>query len=621
MKGLNLIILFSASLLLSLVLTRLLLWLLPKWGMLDRPDFKRHIHTRVVPRGGGLGMLLAFALVTPAATAWLLPDALPEVLKFLAPLLVLCPLGVADDRLTLRPGIKFLLQTASALLAWLLGLRMVGLFGWHFPLWLDCLCTLFWIVALINAFNMIDGVDGLASGVGLISAVSMVIVAIARGQYELTLILLVLSGSLLGFLRYNWHPARLFMGDTGSMFIGYVLAAAGLALNARLATAASIAIPVLACGIPVLDIFLAVWRRLVGAPIKSESSDEPPPPPDVTHRLLRLLGRLGKADQSHLHHRLLRYFHNNQRKTVLSIYALATLMGIIGIICFILPDNDLSFTLFLVIGTFSLAINRLAVIELWNSAEAIYQNFQTARAGLLLSHAINPVYDLVAVTVSYLLAAGGHPEPGQLIRCTTMVMAVLMLTRNYRVLWNFAVSDDHCRLIGSILLAFALSWLCGLLVVERRLPGVSHIYAAAIAVTLIALERHLVHYLRGAAVRRHLRSALSSDTSCSRTLLFGITPMTRLYRNNVISDIDRAGREQLIGIVARDRLFRHTNCFGLPVIGSLDDLEIIYAHTPFDKLVLTLSPTPTERSRLADFASSRCIRLFLYIEQLESFND
>ena len=468
---------------------------------------------------------------------------------------------------------------------------------------------------------MIDGVDGLASGVGLISAVSMVIVAIARGQYELTLILLVLSGSLLGFLRYNWHPARLFMGDTGSMFIGYVLAAAGLALNARLATAASIAIPVLACGIPVLDIFLAVWRRLVGAPIKSESSDEPPPPPDVTHRLLRLLGRLGKADQSHLHHRLLRYFHNNQRKTVLSIYALATLMGIIGIICFILPDNDLSFTLFLVIGTFSLAINRLAVIELWNSAEAIYQNFQTARAGLLLSHAINPVYDLVAVTVSYLLAAGGHPEPGQLIRCTTMVMAVLMLTRNYRVLWNFAVSDDHCRLIGSILLAFALSWLCGLLVVERRLPGVSHIYAAAIAVTLIALERHLVHYLRGAAVRRHLRSALSSDTSCSRTLLFGITPMTRPYRNNVISDIDRAGREQLIGIVARDRLFRHTNCFGLPVIGSLDDLEIIYAHTPFDKLVLTLSPTPTERSRLADFASSRCIRLFLYIEQLESFND
>ena len=134
MKGLNLIILFSASLLLSLVLTRLLLWLLPKWGMLDRPDFKRHIHTRVVPRGGGLGMLLSFALVTPAATAWLQPDALPEVLKFLAPLAILCPLGIVDDRISLRPAIKFLLQTAPALLAWLLGLRMVELFDWHYPL-------------------------------------------------------------------------------------------------------------------------------------------------------------------------------------------------------------------------------------------------------------------------------------------------------------------------------------------------------------------------------------------------------------------------------------------------------------------------------------------------------
>ncbi len=621
MKGLNLIILFSASLLLSLMLTRLLLWLLPKWGMLDRPDFKRHIHTRVVPRGGGLGMLLAFALVTPAATAWLQPDSLPEVLKFLAPLAILCPLGIVDDRISLRPGLKFVLQTAAALLAWLLGLHMTSLFGWQLPLWLDGLLTVFWMVALINAFNMIDGVDGLASGVGLISAASMAIVAIAHGQPQLTLLLLSFCGILLGFLRYNWHPARLFMGDTGSMFIGYTLAAAGLALNARLTAAASIAIPILACGIPVLDIFLAVWRRLIGVPSKSHDASAEPLPPDASHRLLRLLGRLGKADQSHLHHRLLHYFHNNQRKTVLSIYALAILMGIVGLICFILPGNDLLVALLLVIGTFSLAINRLAVIELWNSAEAIYQNFQTARAGLLLSHAINPVYDLAAVAIAYLLAAGGHPEPGQLIRCTTMVMAVLMLTRNYRVLWNFAVSDDHCRLIGSILLAFALSWLCGLLVVERRLPGLSHIYAAAIAVTLIALERHLVHYLRGAAVRRHLRSALSSDTSCSRTLLFGITPMTRLYRNNVISDIDRAGREQLIGIVARDRLFRHTNCFGLPVIGSLDDLEMIYAHTPFDKLVLTLSPTSTECSRLADFASSRGIRLFLYIEQLEAFND
>ena len=616
--------LLAIAFLLSCLLTRTLLTLLPIWGLIDRPDFQRHIHRKPIPRGGGLGMLIAFAAVVTAA-GWLCPDTLPETLRLLTPLLILAPLGIADDRLTLRPGSKFLLQTAAALLAWHLGFRMTNVFGWQLPGWLGCFCSLFWTVALINAFNMIDGVDGLACGVGLISASCMVIVAFSKGQTQLALTLLAFCGALLGFLVFNWHPARLFMGDTGSMFIGYILATAGLALNARLVSVASIGIPLLACGIPVLDILLAVWRRLVGTPVPHDSDSAFPTDaqPSPACRFVRILARLGQADQRHLHHRLLRYFDNNQRKTVLSIYALAILMGAVGIVCCMLPGNNLSLALVLVIGTFSLAINRLAVIELWNSTEALYHNFQTARAGLLLSHAINPIFDLASVALAYYLASECSPDFGQLLRHVAVVMLVLLLTHSYRVLWNFAVSDDHCRLIASILLSFLIAGLLGQLLTDPFLTVTRHLYAASIAVTIISLERHLVHYLRGAAIRRHIRSALTGDggATCSRTLLFGITPMTRLYRNSVTSDIERATREQLIGIVSRDRLYRHTNCYGLPVIGSLDDLELIHRRYSFDKLVLTLPPTSRECVRLREFASARGIRLFLYIEQLQNMAD
>ena len=253
----------------SLLLTRLLLWLLPLWGMMDKPDFKRRIHTRPVPRGGGLGMLLAFVAVGCIyfGLARQGADEAPyEMLKLMLPLAILLPLGILDDRIGLKARTKFFFQTLAALAAWGLGFRMNACLGIAFPVWLGCILTVLWIVAFINAFNMIDGVDGLAGGIGLISAVCMAVTAFAHNHSDLAALLAIFGGSILGFLYYNWHPARLFMGDTGSMFIGYVLAAAGLCINAHPISVASIGIPLLACGLPVLDICLAVWRRIVSAP-------------------------------------------------------------------------------------------------------------------------------------------------------------------------------------------------------------------------------------------------------------------------------------------------------------------------------------------------------------------
>ena len=591
----------GAACLLSLLLTRLLLWLLPKWGMLDKPDFKRHIHKRAIPRGGGLGMMLAFVTVVVAFSFLPLTDGSPLNPKALWPLLplgILLPLGVLDDRFGLMARTKFFFQGMAALLAWFLGCRFETCFGVHFPVWVGLPLTLLWIVAFINAFNMIDGVDGLAAGVGIISASCMAATAFAQQSDLLGLLLVIFAGSLLGFLYYNWHPARLFMGDTGSMFIGYMLAIAGLRLNAQTVSVASIGIPLLACGVPVIDICLAIWRRIVGIASPSAHAldapagddDETPEHASFLVRLARLAGRLGKADQSHVHHRLLRHFQNNQRKTIYTIYSLALTMGLIGVLCAYLPSKKLILALAVILGTFCFIINRLASIELWNSTEKLYSGFQSARTGVIIAYGINPILDLACITASYWIAAHGEPlSIGGLMRHVFIVMGVICLSRSYRVLWNFAASDDYFRLARSLVLGFLLAYASDFLF-HRQPVDYLHVNAAFAAVTLILLERLSLHYIRNSQISKHVNLSQADGASPVRTLLVGVTPMARLYRNLLASDIERAGCEEIVGLLAPDARFMHSYCFGMKVLGTPANLPQIAAKHQISKVVLTMEP-------------------------------
>ena len=596
-------VLICATTALSMVLTRLLIVWLPKWGMVDKPDFKRHIHTKTVPRGGGLGMLVAF--VTISAIFFSLTcrggDATSQkMLKLLAPLAILLPLGVLDDRRGLRARTKFLFQTLAALVAWLLGFRMEVCFGIHFPVWLGLPLTLFWIVAFINAFNMIDGVDGLAAGVGIISAFCLGTTALTLRHYQLASLLAVFAASLLGFLYFNWHPARLFMGDTGSMFIGYLLAVAGLCINAQTISVVSIGIPLLACGIPVIDICLAIWRRVFrpSAP-SSDVQDTADAKPSFLKRLAYLAARLGTADQSHIHHRLLRHFQNNQRKTIYSIYALAFGMGLVGVACCYLPNNNLLLALVIVLGTFSFILNRLAFIELWNTTEALYGNFQSAHAGILISYVINPIWDLSCIVMAYFIAKRNMPiSMGCLLRYVAILMVVLCCSRSYRVFWNFAVADDYFRLGYTLIFGFLIARCSDFLFHYKHIDRL-HSYAAGIAVALIILERLFIHYFRNTQIRRHVKSQ-TDDGKLVLSAIIGITPIARLYRNQLATDLEHAGRERIVGLVAQDHHFVHSYCYGMQVLGRLDSLEYIIEHNKIGKIILTQDLPETETQFVQD---------------------
>ncbi len=200
-----------------------------KIGMVDKPD-ERRIHKGIIPRGGGLAVFIGFHLA--CAAIYFLPWYSFDItlsrhwwFKFLPASIFLVLVGVADDRWGLQPRIKLGCQVVAALAVYAWGIHIGSLLYFPLPWPVDCFLTILWCVGFMNAFNLIDGLDGLATGLGIIAAAGVAGSMVIQHMPGNTLVLLGLVGSCLGFLRFNFNPARVFLGDTGSMFIGFTLAA------------------------------------------------------------------------------------------------------------------------------------------------------------------------------------------------------------------------------------------------------------------------------------------------------------------------------------------------------------------------------------------------------------
>ena len=251
----------------------------------------RKIHGRPIPRLGGIAIVLAF--YAPLTGLLLLHAGVNEiflaerdhVVGLFAGGLAIALLGVYDDLRGSGAGRKFLVQFDVAGFMYWLGYRIEDIanpFGSELHLgWASLPFTLFWIVGVINAMNLIDGLDGLAGGVALVAVVTTFLISLQRGHPLMVLFSSALAGSILGFLFYNFNPATIFMGDTGSMFLGFVLSTSAIQTNQKSSTAVAVLIPGIALGLPIMDTLLAMARRaLRGRPVF-------------------------QADKEHIHHRLL----------------------------------------------------------------------------------------------------------------------------------------------------------------------------------------------------------------------------------------------------------------------------------------------------------------------------
>lgn len=337
---------FAMSLLFALALTPLAGRFGKKYCILDRPS-ARKVHREPIPRCGGVAIYLAFALTV--CGAFLFPTEVSSKM-FLHPSLPWCTagatlvflLGLADDLVRLRPSVKFAVQIVAASLAYAGGVRITqiylpGLPGLTFH-WLSLPATIFWFLLVINAINLIDGLDGLAAGVAFFTSLVLLTPAMMGGRYDIAFGLAALAGACMGFLRYNFNPASIFMGDSGSYFLGYSLAA--LSILGAMKSQASVAmlIPVLALWMPLMDAVLAPLRRFI-----------------IGHDLF-------KPDKGHIHHRLLQ-LGLTQRRAVLIMYVLTLFFGVLALLVVNARDERVGLLFAVLAMVFIFGIKKLGYLE------------------------------------------------------------------------------------------------------------------------------------------------------------------------------------------------------------------------------------------------------------------
>ena len=347
MYSITVLALFSFAL--SLVLTPLCRNFAVRHGLLDTPDAARKFHKSPVPRVGGVPIMLAYAAavglmaLSPWTAGRAIAGALPFALRLMPGLVIVFLTGLADDLIGLKPWHKILGQVAAAVCICQAGFHIGSIGRYDLNDWISIPLTIVWLVVCSNSVNLIDGLDGLATGIGLFATLTILIAALVQGDGALVLAAAPLVGALCGFLRYNLNPASIFLGDSGSLSIGFLLGCFGIIWCQKSATLLGMTAPLIALAVPLLDTTLAIARRFL--------------------RHQPVFG----GDRGHIHHRLLARGFTPSRVA----YVLYASAGVAAALSLILNSAGGRFGGVVLVGfcvTVCLAVQYLG-----------YEEFQTAR--------------------------------------------------------------------------------------------------------------------------------------------------------------------------------------------------------------------------------------------------
>ena len=327
--------LFTLSFIISLLITPVVRRKAIAWGAIAIPDNGRHIHLQPTPRLGGMAIYLAFVatLLCVPFLGNLVSESfranIPKLTALLLPATLILCFGIYDDFRGATAPVKLVFQAIASVMVYFSGLRIDNLsspFGgtWELPIILSFPLTALWIILITNAFNLIDGIDGLAAGASVFALLSILVFSVAQGNIEISLISIVLVGAVIGFLRYNFNPATIFLGDSGSLFLGFMAAALSLSGSQKGSTIIAIAIPLVSFGLPLTEAGVSLVRRfLSGQSVLT-------------------------GDRGHIHHKLLQR-GLTQRQAVILLYAICALFSLFGLML-LNPERDIGALIFFILG-------------------------------------------------------------------------------------------------------------------------------------------------------------------------------------------------------------------------------------------------------------------------------
>ncbi|MBR2838883.1 MAG: hypothetical protein IKE55_08875 [Kiritimatiellae bacterium] len=580
-------VVFFSTLLLTLLLTPLVRETNRRFGLVDSPGSRR-INKVPIPRGGGIAIVVGvfvpyaiFHFVTGRPWVQGVSDAVAYKLVALAVAIAL--VGLADDAVSLRPVVKLVLQVLVASLVWAwAGLSFRTLWP-ALPAWIDFLLTVFWVTGAINAFNLIDGLDGLATGLALIAVVGMAGALFLSRNPQTTLFYFALMGGLLAFLFYNYNPASVFLGDSGSMFIGFVISVLPLVSQAPNSFLVSVGVPLLAMGVPIFDTALAIMRRILRRMISSGEGDDD--------------ARVMTADTDHLHHRILRSVGLDQRKATWILYGVSIVGVAVGLVALSLQSRSVG----LWMAALSVAVFvafRDSSIELFDAGRLLGGIAHSGDRGVRrrIAGMAVPLYvafDVVSLVAVYFVCAWAlrmrfdmHMLRTTLLVRVAAVFAALVYFRTYRTIWSRAVLSNFARL----LLACVLGALAGSIVVyywpslpTQRLKAMTLAYAA---VSFVALASARV--LR--SVARDLFyaidcSRLRNRRDVSRILVYGAGLRYRTFRRELVRSAS-ANDRIIVGILDDDVCLRGRYIGGIRVLGTLGQAPEVIDSVNADAVVI-----------------------------------
>lgn len=602
---------FVVALVVTWGVTPMLMRLARRVGLMDEPG-GRHLHAHPTPLCGGIalfcGVHIAFGLTFVMGWGYVAGHLTLQAWRdgLLASGVVLL-FGMLDDRLHIRPWVKLLGQVAVGLIVYSQGVGFSELLGMPLPSPMNVLATILWFAIAMNAFNLIDGMDGLASGLGLIAALGLAVFSLFHGAVSNTLFMLALAGGCMGFLRFNYHPARAFLGDAGSMLIGFLLAWFALLTHTKIPTVAALAVPVLAMGIPLLDAVLAVWRR-AARQIYSHLERTP------------ASSAIFSGDRDHLHHRL-QAAGFSQRRAAWVLFAGAAALVTVALVAMMLSSYRAGVLMAAFAAFVYVVVRHLARIELIDSGRLIARGLRRPPSTAWCVF-LAPLLDLGVLAVSFaLVVAIVYPVAG-LAQLKSHWLAqgpvaiglpflVLTFSGTYRRVWSRARISEYGVLAFWLISGIAVAvTICDSFshVGYRRLIGSFLAYVGA-AVPGVMAVRVLPRLLQDAVavLQRYQRGGPAR----TRVLLYGAGFRATLFlREQSFRSVEEMGRLEIEGFLDDDRNLQGRVVHGCPVIGTLDALTHVIDSRGIQGVVITADVGDEKRRRVGDVCERKGVSVW-----------
>jgi UDP-GlcNAc:undecaprenyl-phosphate GlcNAc-1-phosphate transferase len=603
------------SLALSLGLTRVMLALAPRLGLMDQPGTRR-IHATAIPRAGGIAIWLSFLLVIGGglATGWLRacgPLSWSWLGAFTAGSAVLMVAGLVDDRAGLSPWIKLGAHVLAPTVFFVLYPLRIGIFPSHWPLACDGVAMVVWCVLLINAFNLIDGLDGLCGGLAAVATVAMAGLAVANGRNESALLLLAMGGAILGFLKYNFNPARIFLGDAGSMLIGFFLATAATDAVGRKAVVGMILLPIAVAGVPLLDVLLAIWRRGARRLLQALRGE-------------KLEGGIFAADNDHLHHRMLDQ-GRSQHKVALVLQGIAILLATLAFLPLMFGNRMFTLSLvgFLIVAL--IGVRNLARVEIEHTGSVIHLAIKLPGHRRRVAAALF-VYDLlvlaaagaaaVVIETNCLTRGADLPHLARFVVVFVVLGSITLLgQRIHHRLWVRATMRDLIALqfwlLAAVMATFTVFTLmyASLEWSALRLSLMSYVFATA----CVCLPRVALDLLREFGMDARLcNPKRATNGGYGPVVVLGAGDLGTLLLNHLKSSAhDAYPGMQILGFLDDMKVLHGRQLRSLSILGDLSAVPKLAATRGLKGIILAINhPTTELLGRLDALADQHNLKIY-----------